>query len=359
LPWFVALASRAGTGALLELIGHYTVGRYTGVIENQRGPLWYYVPVLILGFFPWIAFVPAALAWAARAVRDPDAGFTRFALAWAIVPLVFFSFANTKLPNYIALVLPALAILVALWFGQVSAGFGRRAALISAATIPVFIGCVALAVVVFSHTNSLEFGRAALGGHLTFLGAAMLVGSLGTVAAIARPAWVAWSPFVLALTSGALVLFIAFVAEPAAEPFKPIPPLARAIEAQRLPGDLIGVHGISGGNALIFYTEPPVRNVARNADFRAAICPAGGAWIVASPSEAVRYLDLAHALGRDADIPAAAPAGTHPRAALLHVFGTKCRANAIMSHRPGAYFTAALTSASVTASPLLVQALRM
>jgi 4-amino-4-deoxy-L-arabinose transferase-like glycosyltransferase len=359
LPWFVALAGRVGPAALAELIGHYTVGRYTGVIENQRGPLWYYVPVLILGFFPWIAFVPAAAAWALRAVRNPDAGFTRFSVVWGVVPLLFFSFANTKLPNYIALVLPALAILVALWFQQVMAGAGRRAALISAATIPVFIGCVALAVALFSNTNSLEIGRAALGGHLTFIGAAMLAGSLLTVAAIARREWVAWSPFVLALTSGALVLFIAFVAEPAAEPFKPIPPLARAIEAERLPGDLIGVHGISGGNALIFYTEPPVRNVARNADFRAAICPGGGAWIVASPSEAVRYLDLAHALGRDADISAAAPAGTHPRAALLHVFGPQCRANASVSSRPGGYFTAALTSAAVTASALLLHALRM
>ena len=62
LPWFIALTSRVGSGALVELIGHYTVGRYTGVIENQRGPFWYYLPVLILGFFPWIAFLPMAIA---------------------------------------------------------------------------------------------------------------------------------------------------------------------------------------------------------------------------------------------------------------------------------------------------------
>jgi 4-amino-4-deoxy-L-arabinose transferase-like glycosyltransferase len=367
LPWFVALAGRVGPGALVELIGHYTVGRYTGVIENQRGPFWYYVPVLILGFFPWIAFVPAAAAWTLRVVREPGAGFTRFALSWIAVPFVFFSLANTKLPNYIALVLPALAILVGLWFDAVMAGAARRAALVSAATIPIFVGCIALAVAVFSHSNSLEIGREALGGHLAFIGAAMLAGSLLTVAAIARRDTVAWSPFVLALTSGALVLFIAFVAEPAAEPFKPIPPLARAIEAERLPGDLIGVHGVAGGNALIFYTAPPVRNVARNADFRAAICPGGGAWIVASPSEAVRYMDLAHALGRNADIPAAAPAGTHPRAALLHVFGAPCGADSTSSNpsrlrrtpHAGHFFAAAVTSASVTASPLLLQAPRM
>src|SRR5260370_26488494 len=181
LPWFIALTSRVGAGALVELIGHYTVGRYTGVIENQRGPFWYYVPVLILGFFPWIAFVPAAFAAALRDVRRPEAAFARLALAWTIVPFVFFSFANTKLPNYVALLLPALAILVALWFERVRIGFDRRAAILSAATIPVFVGIVAFAVAVFSHTNSLDVDLAAVGPQFAFLGAAMLAGSIATV----------------------------------------------------------------------------------------------------------------------------------------------------------------------------------
>ena len=67
---------------------------------------------------------------------------------------------------------------------------------------------------------------------LAFLGVAMLAGSLLTVVAIARRDTAEWSPYVLALTSGALVLFIALVAEPAAEPLKPIPPIARTIDAQ-------------------------------------------------------------------------------------------------------------------------------
>ena len=68
------------------------------------------------------------------------------------------------------------------------------------------------------------------------LGAAMLLGSLATVAAIATRDWNWLAPYVLGATSGALVLFIAFVGEPAAETLKPIPPLAHAIQAQRGPG---------------------------------------------------------------------------------------------------------------------------
>ncbi len=131
---------RVGFGAIGQLIGHYTFGRYVGVIENQTGPIWYYVPVVILGFFPWIAFVPVAVAAALQDARRPRGAFARLAIVWAAVPFLFFSFASTKLPNYVALMLPALAILVALWFQRVRAGDDRHAAVISAASIPVFVG---------------------------------------------------------------------------------------------------------------------------------------------------------------------------------------------------------------------------
>ena len=258
LPWFVALALRVGPGAIGELIGHYTVGRYTGVIENQRGPVWYYLPVVILGVFPWIAFLPVALASGWRAARRPDGALERLALVWTVLPVLFFSFASTKLPNYVALMLPAPAILVALWFQRVAESRARRAAVVSAATVPLFLGLVAIAVAVFARSNRIDVGEVL--PQLTALALIMLAGSVGTVVVMTRRAWLRWAPYVLALTSEALVLFIALVAEPAAEHLKPIPPIARLIDAQRRPGDAVGMHGASGGNALIFYTAPPDNN---------------------------------------------------------------------------------------------------
>lgn len=324
LPWFVALAARVGPDAVGELIGHYTFGRYTGVIENQTGPVWYYVPVVILGFFPWIAFVPVAAAAAWRAAREPAGGFARLAIVWTVVPFVFFSFASTKLPNYVALLLPALAILVALWFERVAAGADRRAAAISAATIPVFVGCVAFAIGAFSRSNRLDLDVAALNGQLLVLAGAMLAGSALTAVAIARRSTAAWSPYVLALTSGALVLFIALVAEPAAEPLKPIPPIAQAIDAARKPGDVVAIGGVSGGNALIFYTAPPVRDIKNNDGFVSTICSGGDAWIVTPPQDAQRLTELARSRRRTAEIVIRTPFAQRPRAALLHVGGRGC-----------------------------------
>jgi 4-amino-4-deoxy-L-arabinose transferase-like glycosyltransferase len=324
LPWFVALATRVGPGAIAQLIGHYTVGRYTGVIENQTGPIWYYVPVVILGFFPWIAFIPVAAAAALREARRPEGAFARLAIVWAVAPFVFFSFANTKLPNYVALMLPALAILVALWFERVRAGADRRAAVISAATIPVFIGLVAVAIGIFSRSNRLDFDMAEVNEQLVVLGVAMLAGSLLTVIAIARRSTAAWSPYVLALTSGALVLFIALVAEPVAEPLKPMPPIARTIDAARKPGDSVAIGGVSGGNGLIFYTAPPVRDIKNNAGFVSTICVPGDHWVVVRPQDAPRLVDLARSLQRNARIVMQTPNEQRPRAVLLHVDGPDC-----------------------------------
>ena len=324
LPWFIALGLRVGFGAVAELIGHYTFGRYVGVIENQNGPVWYYIPVMILGFFPWIAFLPVALSAALRDTQLRQGAFARLAVVWTIAPFLFFSFASTKLPNYVALMLPAPAILVALWFGRVRNEGARRAAMISAASIPVFIGLVGFAIWVFSRSNRLEFDLAAVSTQLLLLGVAMLIGSLLTVVAIGRRDTAEWSPYVLALVSGALVLFVALIAEPVAEPLKPMPPIARTIDAARRPSDTIAIGGVSGGNGLIFYTAPPVRDIKNNAGFVSTICVAGDHWIIVRPEDARRLVELAHSLQRSARIVMQTPNEQRPRAVLLFVDGPTC-----------------------------------
>jgi len=280
LPWFVLLSGRVGPSAMMELIGHYTVGRYTGVIENQRGPWFYYVPVLILGFFPWIAFLPMSFFRTWQAVREPGGALARLTVVWTVVPFVFFSAAQTKLPNYIALIFPALAIIAGAWFARVSRGADRRAALISAAIVPLTVGCIAFAVVAFGRTNQLAIS--AVGPQLLTLAIGMLVGSLGTVATIGLPAWRGVAPYVLAATSLLLVLFITFIGEPVAERLKPIGPMAAVINAQRTARDIVAIRGVSGGNGLVFYTLPGVRSIDPDVDrsFIDTVCAADAVFVV-------------------------------------------------------------------------------
>lgn len=294
LPWPAMLWSRFGTFAIGELFGYYTIGRYTGVIENQAGPIWYYLPVLILGFFPWIAFVPMAIAYAARRLRTPaeDAGtarLLRLAIVWAAVPLIFFSFARTKLPNYIALEFPALALLTAAYFEAVARRGGARSAVISASFVPLTIGLLAIAIAIFLERNRLDATAVHLIPGLIAMGAAIFVGSLLTALFFMRSQTVAKAPF--ALVGAALIAFdvLSVAVLPLTDAYKPIPHLAAIVDRQRRPSDTVAIQNISGGNALLFYTRPAVAVLApprgdksdRGIDPRTAICNATRAWVVA------------------------------------------------------------------------------
>lgn len=296
-PWFVALWSRAGMTAVTELLGHYTFGRYTGTIENQSGPFWYYVPVLILGFFPWIAFFPSAIVSGVRRLREPATTtaqrqlqqMVRLAIMWIVVPLLFFSFARTKLPNYIALELPAFALLVAFYFDSVVERVRSRSALISTAAVPVTILLLAIAIIWFSRDNRLTAALHDAAMSLIWVGAAIFAGSLVTFAALLTRRYAPAAPYVLAFSMVVALSFLALLALPQAERFKPVPHLAAIIDENRRPGDAVAIQNFSGGNALVFYTRPPVfvlaapghQRAGDGVDPKGVICGAARTWLIA------------------------------------------------------------------------------
>jgi 4-amino-4-deoxy-L-arabinose transferase-like glycosyltransferase len=287
-PWFVLVQMRIGGVEIAQLVGHYSFGRYFGTIEGQTGPLWYYVPALILGFFPWIAFLPAALASALRAsLDDRDAALVRLALLWAILPFFFFSFAQTKLPNYVALELPALAILVALWFERVAQGEYRRAAIVSGLVVPAALAAVATAAVIFSSRMRLTDALAAIAGDVRVVGIVVGAGALVTFILLLRGRWAARAPYALALATAAALLLIGIVVEPHVEPFKPMPQIAAAVERDRRPGDAVVIQGVAGANALLFYTAPEIVMLPPPDDPHGALCSAPRVFYVGAKNGAV------------------------------------------------------------------------
>jgi 4-amino-4-deoxy-L-arabinose transferase-like glycosyltransferase len=297
VPWPAALWQRAGAASIAELLGHYTVGRYTGTIESQSGPVWYYLPVIILGFFPWIAFLPSAIVSAARRLREPAVTteerrlqqLVRLAIVWIVLPLIFFSFARTKLPNYIALALPAPALLVALYFESALERARSRSALISTAAVPLTILLVAIAIVMFSRDNRLSVQLAIAARSLIWVGGAIFAGSIVSFALLFDRARALAAPYVLAFSMASAIGLLALVVLPQAERFKPVPHFASVIDSRRLPGDDVAIQNFAGGNALIFYTRPvvyvlqrpgePITSLAANP--HSVICKARRLWLVA------------------------------------------------------------------------------
>ena len=122
LPWYVAVQI-ANPQFFREFILEHNLARFSSNLYHHPEPFWYYVPVAILALVPWIIFVCAALAeslrawWsertAARPEPDVELQFRVFLCCWLIVPVVFFSISQSKLPGYILPALPAGAILLA------------------------------------------------------------------------------------------------------------------------------------------------------------------------------------------------------------------------------------------------------
>jgi len=109
-PWFVLVAQR--NPEFLEFFFiHEHLQRFTQTAHSRTGPIYYFLPLLLLGFLPWLAQIPRALflAWQERN-RDFSSGW--LLTCWFVVILGFFSISQSKLPGYIIPIFPALAMLV-------------------------------------------------------------------------------------------------------------------------------------------------------------------------------------------------------------------------------------------------------
>ncbi len=110
-PWFV-LVSRANDEFLHFFFIHEHWERFTSKVHHRDGPWFYFIPLLVLGIFPWLGLLLQSL-W--RSVRQQSSGFqpTRLLLVWSVFIFLFFSVSSSKLPSYILPVFPALALLIA------------------------------------------------------------------------------------------------------------------------------------------------------------------------------------------------------------------------------------------------------
>jgi len=110
LPWYIAVQMR-NPQFFREFILQHNLARFSSDLYHHRQPFWYYLPVTALGLVPWTVFVipafiqPLRAWWKERksvsAEPDLELEFGVFACCWLVVPLVFFSISQSKLPGYI------------------------------------------------------------------------------------------------------------------------------------------------------------------------------------------------------------------------------------------------------------------
>ena len=137
LPWYLYVVSTT-PGLLQYFLGDQLTSRVGGSTGHVR--VWYYYLLVFpaLGL-PWIL---PAMAGARTAWRRQDR-VTLFLLIWCLVPPVFFSLPATKLPLYVLLSYPPIALLAAR--GLIEGGKLARYSMITLAGVLVLAGVIFIA----------------------------------------------------------------------------------------------------------------------------------------------------------------------------------------------------------------------
>jgi 4-amino-4-deoxy-L-arabinose transferase-like glycosyltransferase len=140
-PWYAAMLLVHGDAYATGAKAH-TIGRFLSPMEGHHGTIFFYLPVLLLGFFPWSALLPVPLyqtfkyGLKARGQRREDAlqgtssplplaprhssslELDLFAALWIVSVFLFFTASSTRLPHYIGPLFPAAALLAASYWSR-------------------------------------------------------------------------------------------------------------------------------------------------------------------------------------------------------------------------------------------------
>jgi 4-amino-4-deoxy-L-arabinose transferase-like glycosyltransferase len=140
--WYLPMYQEHGWAFIDEFFVQHHFQRYTSNKYQHPQPFWFFWLVLPLMTIPWLPFFLASIRNLIKdifyrktvAIAKEDQKFgaqhsalSIFALAWLLVPLVFFSLSGSKLPGYMLPALPAALILTAQYVARFVQKSKRRA----------------------------------------------------------------------------------------------------------------------------------------------------------------------------------------------------------------------------------------
>ena len=173
-PWYILATLRNGTPFLEDFFWKHHFGRFLSSELQHGQPVWFYLPVLLAGIFPWIPLL--VLLFSRQLYRDRRA---QFLLAWFAWGFVFFSASRNKLPGYLLPLLPPLAALAGIATAQARARSPKLMALLAtSAALLCFIPALSRAL-----PQALANGFSRTSFHLTtiWIAPALLIAILAAI----------------------------------------------------------------------------------------------------------------------------------------------------------------------------------
>jgi 4-amino-4-deoxy-L-arabinose transferase-like glycosyltransferase len=122
LPWYAMVQMRNPEFFRFFILEH-NLARFSENVYHHHQPFWFYLPVFFVAMMPWAGVLLIALWERARLISaegkesfsSAEDAWVLFLLIWMLVPILFFSASQSKLPGYILPAVPAGALMVTLW----------------------------------------------------------------------------------------------------------------------------------------------------------------------------------------------------------------------------------------------------
>ncbi|GEM_PF-323484 len=112
IPFLVSL----GAEQISTLLYQETFGQFVGSFSHPE-PFYYFLPVFMIGFFPWSAFAFITFVYVFKKRKSmpiEEKKQVYFFCSWTIITVIFFSISHSKLMTYILPISPAMALLTIL-----------------------------------------------------------------------------------------------------------------------------------------------------------------------------------------------------------------------------------------------------
>jgi 4-amino-4-deoxy-L-arabinose transferase-like glycosyltransferase len=257
-PWFVAV-SIAHPDFPRYVFLRETLERVTTRSFHRTAPFWYYLPIVPIAAFPWI--VPALGrvrhwrdTWRAR--REAPAGDPLLLACWVVVPLLFLSLNQSKLPQYVLPLMPAVGLAAA----RNAVTSGTNAAARAYVLIATLVGLALVALTRWlpapisltpEEKTAIPPTAVALGA--VVLGSAILVG-IGSHTRVVRTTIVGYAVVVMAIPLLAQRLLVAVGEDRSSAAVASA--TAAALERARDSGTVLGV--LAYPPSLPFYLGRPI-----------------------------------------------------------------------------------------------------
>ena len=154
LPWNLAMFKLHGEKFINETFIRHNFTRFTGIVSGHRGSLFYFIPVIIIGFFPWSILLPSSISSLITRIKRTSlttkefSDINFFAFIWFLVVFIFFSISKTKLPTYITPLYPPMAILVGKLLDDILSQKNKISRSINLSVIILIISITVLSIII-------------------------------------------------------------------------------------------------------------------------------------------------------------------------------------------------------------------